>query len=214
MPPPYIILSPGARTTLFSPLPTLPRSIPSAKLPLKPSQTFATSLIQILAHHFSLPPTALHNHTLVIVEPLLDFDPSNRPSIAHAALTLLRMAHVAFVDQTLAVSLSTGVHEEDNNLLIVHVGHTCTAVAALGIVRVVPVGVEQVEKYAETELGLCFVRTGISPCPLCAAETAEKCRCGGERGDAFEFLFSDAHGAWNAPLFVLYVPCSFRASYY
>lgn len=126
-PSPAIVFAPGAVLTHIGlSTESTPRVIlSSTDLPLRPSLTLATRLVNLLYVHLSLTPSTLTTHRLIIAEPPLALSRTMRSSITHAA-TLLGLSSPLFLPTTHVISAALAVARP----LVLHIGVHAVAVVS------------------------------------------------------------------------------------
>lgn len=129
-----LILAPGQRLLRLGvggcPVPC--GSIPACDLPLTPAGAAASSLVLAAAQYVGLTRVELQAHSLFVAQPTVAFGPTAKRSLKHAALSLLNMRQIVFVDTHVAVALTARVDHTPH--LIVDVGWASTRVLVNGLV--------------------------------------------------------------------------------
>lgn len=142
-----IVLAPGRRVVRLGvggcPVPCA--TISAHDIPLVPAGAAASSLLLAIAQYVGLTRSALSEHALVVAVPVVSFGPKQRHSLKRAALSVLNMPQVFFVDTHIAAAVVCRVDSVPH--LVVDVGWESTRVLVRGmVVSAATVGLRDVNR--------------------------------------------------------------------
>lgn len=179
-------------------------TLTSKEIPLTPPLTFATRLLHAISTHLSIPLTNLKRYVVSIAEPVLPLTRAQRESIEYGG-RLLSVRKVVFHSAIECVSTATMVA----NALIVYVGLKYSAIVTTYHVRIIDIGVEQVEEVLASAVTANNADVTLSPsairyirrlCAVCTDDDVKQAtvrmdghtvRVGSERARAWDVLFGD-----------------------